>query len=126
MEAGRLAGQTFPGLNEVVTGFLNRAVGSGAVTLPDHMVAPIYRYLSSGAHPSLFRVREVRGFVPHESHVGTQLKLPTETLRSTALLVAGLFAVALRTTADHFGWHEDACSNLYDIIDAAYPDAVSK
>lgn len=126
MEAGRLAGQTFPGLNEVVTGYLNRAVSSGAVSLPDHMIAPIYRYLSSGAHPSLFRLREVRELVPHEEHAGTKLRLAIETLRSTALLISGLFAVALRTTADHFGWDEEACSNLYDIIDVAFPEALSK
>lgn len=125
LEAGRLAGQAFPGLNEVVTGYLNRAVDSGAVSLPDHMIAPIYRYLSSGAHPSLFRLREVREFVPHEDHAGTKLRLAIETLRSTALLIAGLFAVALRTTADHFGWDEEACSNLYDIIDVAFPEALS-
>ena len=124
IERGHLAGQEFPGLNAVVTGFIDRAAESGAIRLPTAMIRPIYSYLSTGAHPSLFRLREIREFVPHENHAGTQLTLPIETVRSTALLVAGLYTVALRTTADHFGWDESGCRNLYDLIEAAYPDAL--
>jgi len=124
IERGHLGGQEFPGLNAVVTSFIDRAAESGAIRLPIAMIRPIYAYLSSGAHPSLFRLREIREFVPHENHAGTQLTLPIETVRSTALLVVGLYTVALRTTADHFGWDESACRNLYDLIEAAYPDAL--
>lgn len=122
LENGKLDGEVLPGPTAMVRLFLDTTVDRGGVIAKKKHTDRLYGYLSSAAHPTLFRLRQLR----RASADSAALKIQVESshARQPALLTAMLFYVVLRSFVNFFGYPPERCEHLADEIEEVFPGSM--
>lgn len=122
LDKGQLDSEETPGLTAMVKMFFEVATANDAIIAEKGRTDAIYGYLSTAAHPTLFRVREVRRILGGST--ATELRADAVAAQHPALLTSMLFYVVLRSFVNYFGYPPGRCEQLAEHIDKVFPGAM--
>jgi hypothetical protein len=122
LEEGHLDGEKLPGPTAMVKLFLDTTIDRGGLVAKKKHTDRLYGYLSSAAHPTLFRLRQLRRV--SEESAALKLEVEPRHARQPALLTAMLFYIVLRSFVNYFGYPPERCERLADQIDEVFPGSM--
>ncbi|NDL58326.1 hypothetical protein [Phytoactinopolyspora mesophila] len=118
LEKGQLDGEELPGPTAMVKLFLDTAVDRGGLVAEKKHTHLLYGYLSSAAHPTLFRLRQLRRV--SEESAALKIEVEPHHAQQPALLTAMLYHLVLRSFVNYFGYPSQRCERLADQIDEVF------
>lgn len=122
--APQLEGEQLPGLAAMVKLFFDTALKHDALVATAKQTNAVYGFLSTAAHPTLFRVRELRRASADPDRAALELELPSEVPTALAAMTIGLFYLVLRAFVNYFGYPTDLTDELADRINAVLPGTI--
>lgn len=117
----KIADQVLPGAVAGVKWMFELLHTRADGTVTEHQASGIYAFLSSGTHPSLYQVRQLRVPVDHGDHHGTILRMDVAFFERLLAAAVMPFYGALSYVLSFYGLDSTAHDKLTEEIDAVLP-----